>query len=708
MATINCTLERNSKYYSVYIEYSYTQNITANTSTISAALKLKQLTDSWDFDTVSDVTVGFTMAGETFSKTQRININDKGNTGYTITLASGTKTVTHDNSGNKTISFSCNNTSSLLDCFYNGTAYGPGSITLSSTNVTLKTIPRNAEINKITNSSGTTISSANVDTDIKVYYTPTASSYYHRLLFYVGSTKKQTTNLGKAGSTSQKSYTLSPIPNSWLSDSDSGTLYCKLETYSDSSYGTKIGSTSSSSITIKVPSTSTYLPTATLSITPTYNNNLNVYLKGISQAKFVITGKAGSGASVSSYQLSGSGVSSTKSSTTVTLNTSGTDLAYKAVVKDSRGRSASNTKTITVYNYSKPTFSNGRVTRCDTNGNINASGTYALGKISASISSVSGKNSLSSLKWYYRKLGVTSWTSLGNITSGTDTKSSVTFDTTNTYEFKFTAIDAAGTTVNSGVYTMQASGRPLNLAKYNNGLAVGKLSSVDTNDANVSKFECAWPADFDDTITFGGTIKGNLSISQNSAGTDIVYLMTGQNTSAGAEAGLAVQKNAVYVPNDANDGVVNLGNSERRWNQLYAANSTISTSDRNKKKDITEMSDVQEQLFNQLKPVTYKMLNGESDRTHYGFISQDVEDALLNVGLTGQDFAGFCKDVHINNNGKEMLDANGNVVYDYSLRYAEFIALNTYMIQKLQAENAILKTELQELKDMINTSSNKE
>ena len=703
MATINCTLERNSKYYQVYIEYSYTQNITANTSTITAALKLKQLTDSWDFDTVSAVTVGFNMAGETFSKTQRININDKGNTGYTITLASGTKTVTHDNSGNKTISFSCSNTSSLLDC----SGYGPGSITLSSTSVKLKTIPRNAEIDKITNSSGTTIKSINVDNALRVYYTPTTSSYYHRLAFYVEDTKKKTVDLGKAGSTGQKYYNLSSVPASWLASLSTGTLKCYLYTYSDSAYGTKVGSTDSVSITVNVPETSAYMPTASLTITPTYNNNLNVYLKNVSSAEFVITGKAGSGASISSYKLTGSGVSSTKSSTTATLSVAGENLSYKGTVKDSRGRLGESTKKITVYNYSKPTFSNGRVTRCDSNGNISASGTYALGRISASISSVSGKNSISSLKWYYRKLGTDTWKSLGSISNNTNTKSSATFETTSAYQFKFVVQDAAGTSVSSGIYTMQASGRPLNLAKYNNGLAVGKLSAVTTNDSNASKFECAWPADFDEKITFGSSTKGSLYTDQNTSGTNIVYLLTGQNTSAGAGAGLAVHNTSVYVPSESNNGIVNLGSSGRKWNQVYAANSTISTSDKNKKKNIENMSDVQEQLFNRLKPVTYKLISGTSDRTHYGFISQDVEEALLDMGLTGQDFAGFCKDERVNDDGKNILDENGDIVYDYSLRYSEFIALNTYMIQKLQAENTELKTELEELREMISASSNK-
>ena len=504
MATIKCTLERNSKYYEVYIEYSYKQDIVANTSTITAALKLKQLTDSFDFDTVSEVKVGFKIDDVEFSKTARINIDDKGNAGDVFTLASGSKTVTHDSAGKKTIKFSCSNTSNLLDCYYNGTYYGPGSITLSSTSVTLKTIPRNSKIDKITNSGGTTISSVNVDNAIKVYYTPSVSSYYHKLVFYIDKTKKKTVSLGKAGSTSQKSYNITP-PASWLNASDSGTLNCYLYTYSDSGYTTKIGSTDSASISIKVPDTATYKPTASLAITATYNNNLNVYLKGISKVTFKITGTAGSGASISSYSLSGSGVSSTSANTTVTLNTAGTDLAYTATVKDSRERSGTSTQKITVYNYSKPTLSGGRVTRCDVNGNISVSGTYALGRITATIQSVSGKNSISSLKWYYRKAGTTSWTSLGYISSATDTKSTVTFATSTSYQFKFTIIDAAGTTVNSGIYTMSASGRPINIARYNNGTAIGKLSSVTDDDINSSKFECAWPAEFDNGINMSGS-----------------------------------------------------------------------------------------------------------------------------------------------------------------------------------------------------------
>lgn len=48
-----------------------------------------------------------------------------------------------------------------------------------------------------------------------------------------------------------------------------------------------------------------------------------------------------------------------------------------------------------------------------------------------------------------------------------------------------------------------------------------------------------------------------------------------------------------------------------------------------------------------------------------------------------------------------ILDENGNPEYIYSLRYEEFIALNTYTIQKLWNRVETLEKENAELKDQI-------
>ena len=506
MAIIDCKVGQNSNYYRVYIEYSYTQNIAANTSTITAALKLQQLTDTADFNTVSAVKIGFNIDGQEFSKTQVVNIDDKGDKGYTITLVSGKKTVTHNSSGDKTITFSCNNPSSSL----NSSGYGPGSITLSSKSVKLKTIPRSSKINKITNSSGTTINSLSVDNAIRVYYTPTVSSYYHKLVFYVGTSKKKTVNLGKAGTTNKKYYTLSSVPASWMPSAVTGTLKCYLYTYSNSSYSNKIGSSDVDSITINVPDTTTYKPTASLTITEAYNNNLNVYLKGISKPTFKITGKAGSGASISSYSLSGNGVSSTSASTTITLNRYGSNLEYTATVKDSRGRTATAKKNITIYDYAKPVISSGSVSR------NSSTQTRVNGKVNASASTVGGKNKVAEIYWYYRLFGQSDWSRVisSSITNNDVTISPTTlnFNQYKTYQFLFRVFDTVGKYTDSKIYTISTSAVPINIAPNNKGVAIGQMSSV-TSSTAASKFECNW--DMYTSKSIGFTHLWNSSNSPN-------------------------------------------------------------------------------------------------------------------------------------------------------------------------------------------------
>ena len=123
---------------------------------------------------------------------------------------------------------------------------------------------------------------------------------------------------------------------------------------------------------------------------------------------------------------------------------------------------------------------------------------------------------------------------------------------------------------------------------------------------------------------------------------------------------------------------------------VYSSTGTISQSDRNKKKDFVNFDERYESLFMELKPQLFRFVDGSSGRLHSGFVSQDVEQSLINNGLSALDFAGFCKDksfyTYEDNKGivrrSRKVDVNGNQIYDYSLRYEEFIAMNTHMIQK--------------------------
>ena len=134
-------------------------------------------------------------------------------------------------------------------------------------------------------------------------------------------------------------------------------------------------------------------------------------------------------------------------------------------------------------------------------------------------------------------------------------------------------------------------------------------------------------------------------------------------------------------------GAVYLGNS----------GSTAITSDENLK-NILEINDKYIEFFNKLKPISYIYKNN-GHRSHIGFGARQVEQALQNAGLTTEEFAGVLKDTDVTISSDEM-GTEEDVHFDelYSLRYEEFIALNTLMIQKQSEEIKFLKEEIKNLK----------
>ena len=164
----------------------------------------------------------------------------------------------------------------------------------------------------------------------------------------------------------------------------------------------------------------------------------------------------------------------------------------------------------------------------------------------------------------------------------------------------------------------------------------------------------------------------------------------------------------------------NLGSTSHRWNNIYAVNGTIQTSDRNKKNSITPLDDEEtKNLIMGLIPSHYKMNTGT--RTHYGLIAQDVEELLDKLNISSTDFAGFIKSPktitkYEDENGNKLKKPITEIVegeYEYSLRYDEFISPMIKMIQMQQ--NTIetqqkkideLESRLSKLESVINTTNN--
>lgn len=120
-------------------------------------------------------------------------------------------------------------------------------------------------------------------------------------------------------------------------------------------------------------------------------------------------------------------------------------------------------------------------------------------------------------------------------------------------------------------------------------------------------------------------------------------------------------------------------NSGRLSGTWYSTSSGSVVSDANKKNTISKISESYDPFFDNLSASTFKYNDGTSGRTHVGFISQEVKTALNDAGISSEDFAGLViKDTV----------AGGQ---DWYLRYEEFVALNTWQIQKLKARVAELE-----------------
>lgn len=130
------------------------------------------------------------------------------------------------------------------------------------------------------------------------------------------------------------------------------------------------------------------------------------------------------------------------------------------------------------------------------------------------------------------------------------------------------------------------------------------------------------------------------------------------------------------------DNTYDLGSAAYKWRNIYGQAGVVNTSDRNEKFDILPMAEVYGQIFDRLIPVTFKYVDNSNERTHIGLVAQDVKDAILDVGLTTKEFAGYCE------------WKNEDESIGCGLRYSEFVAINIYEIQKLKARVKELEEKL--------------
>lgn len=135
--------------------------------------------------------------------------------------------------------------------------------------------------------------------------------------------------------------------------------------------------------------------------------------------------------------------------------------------------------------------------------------------------------------------------------------------------------------------------------------------------------------------------------------------------------------NNIYPSNAAGairDDVIDLGALSSRFDDMYATNGTIQTSDRNEKQDIEELSEAERRVAQACKGLLRKFRwksavadKGEEARVHFGIIAQDLEDAFTSEGLDAGKYAMFIKSSWEDETTKEQRTRLG-------VRYSELLA----------------------------------
>jgi len=145
-----------------------------------------------------------------------------------------------------------------------------------------------------------------------------------------------------------------------------------------------------------------------------------------------------------------------------------------------------------------------------------------------------------------------------------------------------------------------------------------------------------------------------IRLTSNSSIVGIIGCNSGNHLVIGKDdTGLNFQANEVIAPSNPStgatrDNAIDLGASGARFDDIYATNGTIQTSDRNEKQDIAELSDAEQRVAVAAKGLLRKFrwrdavtARGDEARTHFGIIAQDLQAAFAAEGLDAGDYAMF-------------------------------------------------------------------
>ena len=421
--------------HTLIVEWSASQNIGGNYSTVTANLYIK---GNYSYSTIYSGSVAKSVAlvinGNRKNGSARIDINGT----EKRLLLSHSVNVGHNADGTKSFRLEGMLNSQIT---WSGTYYGSEQWTRQDWS--LNAIPRASTFNQ----SSTTF---NMDSEGTIYINPASTSFNHKLYMYFGNKKVLLRDNAPVNQNFNVRFNASDFGDQ-IPNATSGVGVLLLETYNGGNF---VGSNQRTTY-LNLPSN--YVPSqpsvsvSDESSVPTklgISKTAGIYVKGMSLIRFVCSSSGVLGSTITSYQVQIGNQTFSSSNGTIDIDLAKFDVgtgSLNAIVTviDSRGRTNSRMVGIKIQIYSAPTINNFSAVR------QNNSDTVIITKPVSVSSILNGSTNINSytVNTEYKLTTATSWT-----VNRTENNSSATlnlsgFNVANSYDIRVTLADKLNQTV---------------------------------------------------------------------------------------------------------------------------------------------------------------------------------------------------------------------------------------------------------------------
>lgn len=189
----------------------------------------------------------------------------------------------------------------------------------------------------------------------------------------------------------------------------------------------------------------------------------------------------------------------------------------------------------------------------------------------------------------------------------------------------------------------------------------------------------------------------NTIIISTKAGTPLIHARQGNNTNS-----------RYWAPGD--DNATRLGHPSRRWAEIFAGSGTINTSDGNLKTSVIPLN-LGLTFVNAVEPKSYHFKDRHFDHTydedgnilvvgedntfgraHYGFIAQDIKQAIIDSGEDPLLAGVWCEDeLEANPNDPDLPTTAEGLRKIQGIRHDELIPILWKAVQELSARVEVLE-----------------